>query len=222
MKLMKGINSEHLIVPADRTFADLTLEREAYTGRLLYAPAILAEACLANGLDATAILARHDLACFLIGEWYGAHRRAGGERNPVAEQAIAEASARLVDAIPIQGGDTPSPRTMRSIVAAGSAPQKQPPLPTGCVRALNATRKRTEADVLDLLTDAMVAAIARVPADVELWGVEDCARYLKTGTAAVQRLRNRADFPKLRKLAGAPLWIASEVIGWAKHHHRET
>ena len=108
------------------------------------------------------------------------------------------------------------PKTLRTLIAAGSAAQKLAPLPTGCVRPSNATRARTNADVLDLLADAMAARIARVPVDGELWGVEECAQHLKIEPAAVQRLRNRTDFPEARRLGSVPLWVASEVIAWAK------
>ena len=114
----------------------------------------------------------------------------------------------------------PKGKTIRSLIAAGFASQKKEPLPTGCVRAFNATRARTDADVLDLLTDALVAGIARVPVDGELWDVEDCAAYLDIDLAAFQRLRNRRDFPATRTLCHEPLWLAAEMIEWAKDHPR--
>src|SRR5258706_4983739 len=114
---------------------------------------------------------------------------------------------------------TRAPRkSIRSLIAASSAPQK--PLPTGCVRSFSATTERTEADALDLLTDAMVATIDRVPIDGELWSVEECAAHLRIEPDALQRLRNRAGFPVARLLSKTPLWLASAVIAWGKDHPR--
>ena len=115
---------------------------------------------------------------------------------------------------------TTARKTLRTLIEATATAQKLAPLPTGCVRPSNATRARTDSDVLELLADAMAARIARVPVDEELWDVEECARYLKVEPATFQRLRNRADFPQVRKLGSTPLWVASEVTEWAKAHAR--
>lgn len=85
---------DQLNVPDWVQFADLNIEREWGTGRLLFAPAPLAEICRAIGMVPAAILANEDLACLLICAWYRAHREAGGERNPVVEQVIKEVAAR--------------------------------------------------------------------------------------------------------------------------------
>jgi hypothetical protein len=44
--------------------------------------------CLVNGRDPAATLASGDLSCWLICEWYLAHREAGGERDEVVEQIV--------------------------------------------------------------------------------------------------------------------------------------
>ena len=75
------------------TFADLALERDPVTHILLFSPAPLAELCRCNGIDPEAVLADEDQSCWLICEWYVAHREAGGEQDPVAEQFVAEANA---------------------------------------------------------------------------------------------------------------------------------
>lgn len=80
-------------------FAELSLERDRATGRLLFMPAHLAELCRINGLDAVTTLADEELSCWLICIWYIAHREAGGESNPVVEQIIAAAAAKQVSDI---------------------------------------------------------------------------------------------------------------------------
>ena len=79
-----------VIVPKGLNFADLALEREAVTHRLLFLPWHLGELCLVNGLDPEAVLASGDLSCELICEWYVAHRQTGGDPDPVAEEILAE------------------------------------------------------------------------------------------------------------------------------------
>lgn len=88
-----------LRIPNGIDFADLALEREPVTARLLVAAAPLAAMCRANDLDAADTLANEDLACWLIWEWYGAHVRVGGEPDPVAEQIIAEFVAEQASGI---------------------------------------------------------------------------------------------------------------------------
>jgi len=79
-----------LTISDDLQFADLILEREPVTHRLLFLPAPLGELCLVNCLDPEEVLASEDLACELICEWYLAHIEAGGEPDPLAEQILAE------------------------------------------------------------------------------------------------------------------------------------
>jgi hypothetical protein len=68
-----------LKIPDTLHFAGLALERDPITRDLKFAPAPLAELCRCNGLDPVAILADEDQSCWLIAEWYVAHREAGGE-----------------------------------------------------------------------------------------------------------------------------------------------
>ncbi len=79
-----------LKIPDSLDFADLALEREPMTNRLLFLPAPLGELCLINGLDPEEVLMSEDLACELICEWYAAHIEAGGEPDPVADAILAE------------------------------------------------------------------------------------------------------------------------------------
>ena|SRR5450756_2110225 len=85
---------ENLMILKGCDFADLALEREPVTRRLLYAPGPLSEMCRTNGLDPAAALANEDLACWLICEWYVTHIEAGGEPDPTAEVILAEVAAQ--------------------------------------------------------------------------------------------------------------------------------
>jgi hypothetical protein len=77
-----------LPLPQHVAFADLQLERETVTGRLLYLPEPLSEVIRCNGDDPLCVLADEDLAMWYIAEWYFAHRLAGGDPDPVAEHII--------------------------------------------------------------------------------------------------------------------------------------
>jgi hypothetical protein len=79
-----------LTIPDGLDFADLALEREPVTGRLLFAPAPLAAMCRCNKLDPAEILADEVPSRWLICEWYVAHVTAGGAPDRVAEQILAE------------------------------------------------------------------------------------------------------------------------------------
>ena len=85
---------EHqLLVPEGLHFSELKLEREPGTKRLLYAATPLADLCRYNGFDPTTTFADEDLACWLICEWYVAHRSHGGALDVVAELILVEAQA---------------------------------------------------------------------------------------------------------------------------------
>ena len=94
-----------LALPESLRFCDLILEREPITLRLLFAPALLAELCRFNGLDPMATLADEDLSCWLICEWYVAHREAGGDPDPVVEAILAELEASGIAALQPGSGE---------------------------------------------------------------------------------------------------------------------
>lgn len=76
---------------------------------------------------------------------------------------------------------------------------------------------------IDALADALMARMRRlpVPLDVELWGIEDIAAYLKRSRSHVQqRYCPLPGFPRAIRLPGGghPLYRASEVIEWAERH----
>ena len=93
-----------LRLPENAQFADLALEREPVTRRLMFAPAPLATICRCNGLDPATVLADEDLSCELICEWYVAHIKAGGAPDVVVEAIVAEVNASLANDVSILRG----------------------------------------------------------------------------------------------------------------------
>ena len=80
-------------IPEGLSFADLSLARDS-DGGVSFDPAVIAEAERASGLPAGFFEGQPEGALArLIVTWYGAHLAAGGERDPVAEDLIAEARA---------------------------------------------------------------------------------------------------------------------------------
>ena len=88
-----------IVIPAGLTFATLALEREPSTRRLLYKPVPLAQLIQANGMDFQDFFASEDMAAWLIAEFYLAHRTAGGEPDPIAEDLLAEVAAARASGI---------------------------------------------------------------------------------------------------------------------------
>ena len=75
-------------------FADLKLEREPFTKQLMSGPAPLARLIVANNiLTAQPLSENEDLTAWLIAQWYLAHRTAGGAKDLVAEEIVAEVAA---------------------------------------------------------------------------------------------------------------------------------
>ena len=95
------MNANVIKIPPGVDFADLQLERQLYTRRLLYRPGPLERLIAANRLAIRGTMfEEEDLAAWLIAEWYLAHRTAGGETDPVAEEVVAEVTALHVSDIP--------------------------------------------------------------------------------------------------------------------------
>ena len=87
-----------MVIPAGLAFADLQLERELVTKRLLYRPGPLAELFRANALEP--LLNDEDVVSWLIAEFYLLHRANGGEPDRVADEVLAEVAAAMVSDIP--------------------------------------------------------------------------------------------------------------------------
>ena len=95
------MNAKVITIPPGVDFADLQLERELYTRRLRYKPGPLERLIAANRLAIRGTMfEEEDLAAWLIAEWYIAHRTAGGEWDPVAEEVLAEVTALHATNIP--------------------------------------------------------------------------------------------------------------------------
>src|SRR5678815_1635439 len=84
------MNAKLIKIPAGVHFADLQLERESGTDRLLFRPEPLLELARANQFDQQTMFDSEDVACWLIAELYLAHRTSGGAPDAVAEQVLAD------------------------------------------------------------------------------------------------------------------------------------
>ena len=98
---------EKIVIPEGLRFSELGFERAPFTRNLLYQPDALAAIFAANSIELSAAVENEDVVCWLIAQWYLAHRTAGGERDPVAEEILAEVSALQASNIPAlqPGGD---------------------------------------------------------------------------------------------------------------------
>ncbi|MDB5772667.1 MAG: hypothetical protein JWM42_3041 [Burkholderia sp.] len=91
---MSTTRSVHLYIPSDVHFSDLRLARDPETRDLSFEWEPLEHICEASGIEFAQLLQEHeDFMAELIVAWYDAHRRSGGEPDPVQEQLIAEAIA---------------------------------------------------------------------------------------------------------------------------------
>ena len=80
-------------IPDDLEFADLQLAREA-DGSVSFDWSVIERICAASGLSASLFRdAPEDNVSGLIVGWYRAHKKDGGNPDPVAEDLIAEARA---------------------------------------------------------------------------------------------------------------------------------
>ena len=95
------MDPKKITIPPAVDFAELQLARELYTRRLLYKPMPLERLIAANRLALRGTMfEEEDLAAWLIARWYLAHRTAGGEPDPVAEEVLADVEALQAIGIP--------------------------------------------------------------------------------------------------------------------------
>ena len=81
-------------IPQGMTFADLRLARDPKTGDVSFDTAIIERIEQESGLPAGFFMGQpEDAMASLITTWYAAHLEAGGERDPVADDLIAEVRA---------------------------------------------------------------------------------------------------------------------------------
>ncbi len=83
-----------ITLPEGMAFADLQLARDPATGDVSFSTAVVERIERASGLPAGFFMAQdEDAVASLITTWYAAHLQAGGERDPAADDLIAEARA---------------------------------------------------------------------------------------------------------------------------------
>lgn len=78
-------------IPEGITFADLCLARDPQTGDVSFDTEVIERIEAQSGLPAGFFMGQHeDAVASLITTWYSAHRAAGGDPDPVAEDLLAE------------------------------------------------------------------------------------------------------------------------------------
>lgn len=81
-------------IPDGLTFADLRLARDPATGDVSFATDVIERVEAASGLPAGFFMGQdEDALADLITTWYARHLAAGGARDPVADDLIAEVRA---------------------------------------------------------------------------------------------------------------------------------
>lgn len=85
---------QKISIPEGLAFSDLQLSRDLRTGDVSFNIAVIERVEHESGLPPGYFMGRHEEAmAALIVTWYEAHRKAGGERDLLAEDLIAEVKA---------------------------------------------------------------------------------------------------------------------------------
>ena len=88
------MNKTPISIPFGVTFADLRLARDSKTGDVSFDASVIECIEQESGLPAGFFMGQHeDALASLITTWYSAHRAAGGDADPVAEDLLAEVLA---------------------------------------------------------------------------------------------------------------------------------
>ncbi len=81
-------------IPLGMAFPDLRLGRDPQTGDVSFDTAVIERIEAESGLPAGFFMSQpEDAVAALITTWYSAHRAAGGDADPVADDLIAEVRA---------------------------------------------------------------------------------------------------------------------------------
>ena len=81
-------------IPLGMAFPDLRLARDPQTGDVSFDTAVIERIEAESGLPAGFFMSQsEDAVAALITTWYSAHRAAGGDADPVADDLIAEVRA---------------------------------------------------------------------------------------------------------------------------------
>ncbi len=84
----------HISIPLGMAFSDLRLARDPQTGDVSFDTVVIKRIEAESGLPAGFFMNQHeDAVAALITTWYSAHRAAGGDADPVAEELLAEVRA---------------------------------------------------------------------------------------------------------------------------------
>lgn len=98
--IVQRVDAQHMhkitpiSIPIGMKFSELRLERDPQTGDVSFDTAAIERIECESGLPEGFFMAQaEDAVAALITTWYGAHRAAGGDSDPVAEDLIAEVQA---------------------------------------------------------------------------------------------------------------------------------
>ena len=81
-------------IPLGMSFSELRLARDPKTGDVSFDTSVIERIEAESGLPAGFFMGQHeDALASLITTWYSAHRAAGGDADPVADDLIAEVRA---------------------------------------------------------------------------------------------------------------------------------
>ena len=85
------MNKTPISIPFGMTFADLRLARDSQTGDVSFDTLVIERIEQESGLPTGFFMGQpEDAMAALITTWYSAHRAAGGDADPVAEDLLAE------------------------------------------------------------------------------------------------------------------------------------
>ena len=88
------MTNTQISIPLGMAFSDLRLARDPQTGDVSFDTAVIESIEAESGLPAGFFMGQHeDALAALITTWYSAHRAAGGDADPVAEELLAEVRA---------------------------------------------------------------------------------------------------------------------------------
>ena len=98
--IVQRVEAQHMhkitpiTLPDGMAFSDLQLARDPATGNVSFSTAVVERIEQESGLPAGFFMGQpEDAMASLITTWYAAHLEAGGERDPVADDLIAEVRA---------------------------------------------------------------------------------------------------------------------------------
>ena len=123
------MKSTPIAIPEGVAFADLRLARDPQTGDVSFNTAIIDQVERESGLPAGVFMGQpEDALAALITTWYSQHLAAGGERDAVADDLIAESRAEDAAGQPYShapGQAGPPPALTPSPAGCATAPTRR-------------------------------------------------------------------------------------------------